>query len=301
MNRQPIDGFLNVRKPKGPTSSRIVEQIRRWSKADRVGHGGTLDPEADGVLPIGLGYGTRLIEFIPEPKVYRAEVLLGVETDTYDQAGTVLSTRDTSGIDRAMVEAACAGFVGDIQQRPPAFSALKREGQPLYKLARQGVIVEVEPRPVHIEAIEVQAWESSVATLLVTCGKGTYIRSLAHDIGEVLGCGGSLQALTRTQVGGFTIEGSVSIDDVRLAFDEGHGGLLLYPIDFVVRHWQAVSLDDAQAMCAVQGKGIEVAGVASLGAIERYAAYHEDRLLALLEPLPESSLWHPFKVFPARK
>src|SRR5256885_1349095 len=110
MSGTHIDGFLNVRKPKGPTSSRIVEQIRRWSKADRVGHGGTLDPEADGVLPIGLGYGTRLLEFIPEPKVYRAAVLLGVETDTYDHAGEVLSTRDVVGIDRAMVETACARF-----------------------------------------------------------------------------------------------------------------------------------------------------------------------------------------------
>lgn len=305
------DGFLNLRKPAGPTSHRVVQLIRRWSGGGRVGHGGTLDPEAEGVLPIGLGYGTRLLEFIPEPKVYRAQVVFGAETDTYDATGEVVVRHDIHGLDKTALEHASRQFLGEIQQRPPRYSALKRQGQPLYRLARQGVVVEVAPRAVRVYRLELRQWAAPVATIEVECGRGTYIRSLAHDLGQVLGCGAYLQSLVRTQVGGFTLEESLSLDELERAFEEGQGQSLILPLDFPVRHWPAVHLSSEQVESVLQGKDLvltctvaqgETAGETGGSEGGRRRAYGPSgELVALLEQGPEATMWHPFKVFPPRK
>ena len=296
-----LDGFLNLWKPKGPTSSQVVQWVRRWSSVNRVGHGGTLDPTAEGILPIGLGYGTRLLEFIPPPKVYRATVLFGVETDTYDAAGEVVARGDAGNLDRAIVEAACRQFVGPIMQRPPLFSALKRDGTRLYRLARQGIAVEVEPRLVEVYRLELLAWEPPCAVLEVECGPGTYIRSIAHELGQALGCGAHLNALERTRVGGFLQNECVTADAAEQAFLDGRAADVLLPLDFPVRHWPAVQLSNEQVVEALQGKELSLSLAEGLVPAARCAGYDSSGALVALLALQEgAAAWHPFKAFPPR-
>ncbi len=296
-----LDGFLNLWKPKGPTSNQVVQWVRRWSGAGRVGHGGTLDPDAEGILPIGLGYATRLLEFIPPPKVYRASVLFGVETDTYDASGTVVARREVTGLDRAAVEAASRQFVGSIMQRPPRFSALKRDGERLYRLARQGIAVEVAPRQVEVFRLELLAWEPPVALLEVECGPGTYIRSIAYELGQALGCGAHLNALERTRVGEFVQGEHITVEAAQDGFSTGQGPTMLLPLDFPVRHWPSVQLSQPQTEEALQGKELSLSsnGEAELGM--RCAAYGPSgTLVALLQRLEAGLAWHPFKAFPPK-
>ena len=187
-----MDGILNIRKPSGPTSFSVVARIRKLVDESKAGHGGTLDPLASGVLPVFLGQATRLTEYLMEyPKTYRAEIELGVDTDSYDAEGTVTKTSDASGINLQDVTDALQRFRGEIRQTPPMFSALKYEGQPLYKLARQGQSVEISSRPASIYRLDIVSFKLPFVTLDVECSKGTYIRSLAHDLGVALGCGGA--------------------------------------------------------------------------------------------------------------
>ena len=308
-----MDGFLNVGKPPGLTSHDVVQRLRRWSHEKRVGHGGTLDPGATGVLPIGLGHGTRLLEFIPEPKVYRAEVEFGAVTDTYDAWGVVVEQRDPAGLSRGDVEAACARFVGAFLQQPPRFSALKYRGKRLYALARQGVAVEPAPRPIHIERIQVLTWEPPKATLVVECGRGTYIRSLAHDLGQTVGCGAHLAGLVRTRSGGFLLEDSVSLEGLQQAFQKDGWRAVLYPLDFPVRHWPRVSLTPAMEQDVLSGRPLslplEATTDPALGQsqdggdhliLRACASSPEGDLLALISHQPEQGWWRPFKVFPPR-
>ena len=178
------------------TSFEVVAFVRRLSGERRVGHGGTLDPKATGVLPVGLGRGTRVAEFLAqENKVYRAQVELGTATDSYDVSGKVTWRGDVSAVTRELVEAALDSFRGLIEQTPPMYSALKYQGQPLYRLARAGIEVPRLPRKVNIFRLELLDFELPLLTLEVACSKGTYIRSLAHDLGQALGCGAHLKSL----------------------------------------------------------------------------------------------------------
>src|SRR5215212_1679502 len=208
-----LHGFLNIDKPAGMTSHDVVAQIRRAARQKRVGHAGTLDPAATGVLVVALGNATRLIEYVQDStsKRYLAIVQLGTTTTTDDAEGTVLTTAAVPPLNRAAIEQALEPFRGEIMQVPPMYSALHHQGRRLHELAREGIVVERTARPVTIEQLELLDWSTPLLTVNIMCSKGTYIRSLAHDLGESLGCGAYLQALRRTAVGTFLIEDAVPL------------------------------------------------------------------------------------------
>ncbi|MDP2731302.1 MAG: tRNA pseudouridine(55) synthase TruB [Dehalococcoidales bacterium] len=235
-----MDGILNIDKPAGPTSFRIVSLVKRLSGERRVGHAGTLDPMATGVLPVCLGKGTRIIKFlIDNPKTYRAEIELGISTDTYDAEGRITRQDDPSGINRDQLESELNSFLGLIYQVPPMYSALKFQGKPLYKLARAGITVERKSRPVKIHQIELIDWQPPIATIEVVCGRGTYIRSLAHDLGQNLGCGAYLKSLVRLRYGLFDIREAVSFLQLEDAFRCGDWQRFIYSVDSVLLHEEA--------------------------------------------------------------
>ncbi|MCG8551852.1 MAG: tRNA pseudouridine(55) synthase TruB [Desulfobacterales bacterium] len=215
------NGILVVNKPQGISSAGVVNRLKRLLKVKKIGHTGTLDPFATGVLPIAVGQATRISKyFLKGVKGYCAQVTLGIETDTYDCTGTVTHTAPfdhLGALGADLVKDVVTGFLGHQEQIPPAYSALKHKGQPLYKLARQGQVIEKPPRPIEIMAIAMENFRTDangypVFDMPVTCSGGTYIRSLAHDIGAELGCGAHLSALQRTRAGQFKIEDAVGLD-----------------------------------------------------------------------------------------
>lgn len=202
-----VPGIFVVDKPRGPSSFGIVSAARRELGVKKIGHAGTLDPIASGVLVLGVGRGTRLLSlFSGMDKSYRAQMLLGQRTDTMDTTGTILDTRDAASISRGAFVAALDAFRGEIDQMPPMFSALKHGGRPLYKLAREGVDVERASRRIRIDRLEVLQFDNPRVVVEVDCSKGTYIRSLVDDLGRALGCGAVMSELVRTRVGPFRIE-----------------------------------------------------------------------------------------------
>lgn len=240
-----MDGILNINKPWGKTSFSIVSIVKRLSGERRVGHAGTLDPSATGVLPVCLGQGTRVVEYLTDStKAYRAEIELGVATDTYDADGRITQKGDPSGISQGQLESVLPSFCGLIRQVPPIYSAVKYQGKPLYELARAGIKVKRRSRLVNIHQLELINWQSPVVTIEVVCGKGTYIRSLAHDLGQVLGCGAHLKSLIRLRCGLFDIKDAVSLPQLEDAFRYGYWQHFIYPIDSVLLHWTAMVVSD---------------------------------------------------------
>jgi tRNA pseudouridine55 synthase len=254
-----MDGILVLNKPPGMTSHDVVSRVRRIARQKRVGHAGTLDPMATGVLLICLGRATRVAEYLSgSDKTYRAVIRLGVETDTYDAEGLVTATRPVN-VGEAELRAVLIRFAGEIDQVPPMYSALKRDGKPLYKLARQGLEVEREPRRVTIYGILLRACEWPDVTVDVRCSAGTYIRSLAHDIGAALGCGAHLIELTRLASGSFTLDDAVGLEDPGLQDIAS----LLHPLDAALQHLPALALDAEQARCVMLGQAIPFNGAAA--------------------------------------
>lgn len=210
-----MDGLLLIDKAPGLTSHDVVARVRRRLKTRRVGHTGTLDPMATGVLPVAVGQATRLVEFLMEgSKTYRATLKLGEVTDTQDADGTVVAHFPVGDFSPADIQCACESFLGDIQQIPPMYSALKKDGVPLYRLARQGVEVTREARTVHISRIELFSMALPYVELEVVCSKGTYIRTLVHDLGALLGSGAHLTQLRRMQTGGFRLDECIVLEDL---------------------------------------------------------------------------------------
>ena len=302
MRDQVTDGILNVNKPRGKTSFQIVAEIRRLSGERRVGHSGTLDPEATGVLPILLGQGTRIAEFLFEAKkIYRAEIEFGIVTDTYDAGGRIIRRGDTSSLNRERLEAALSSFQGTIEQIPPMYSAVKHNGKPLYRLARAGIEISRKPRKVEIFRLEVLDWQNPLLTIEVECSKGTYIRSLAYDLGQALGCGAYLKDLTRLQSGPFHINQSVSLSQLEEAFQQGYWKNFLYPLDWVLSHLKAVILDEASEKAILNGRPLSLPSKEMI-AEERCRAYSlNGRLLAILRFEPRAKLWRPEKVLGSRE
>ncbi len=211
----PLFGFLNIYKPEGMTSHDVVARLRRVTKIKQIGHTGTLDPFATGVLPVCIGKATRLIEYLEDDKEYIATVQFGAETDTYDCDGQIVKTyKKTAKEDEIL--SVLKIFKGEIEQYPPIYSAIKVKGKKLYEYARQGQNVEINPRKVVISRIELLDFdeEKQSAKIIVGCSKGTYIRSIAHDLGQNLGCGGDLTALERTKAGVFNVENSVNLEEL---------------------------------------------------------------------------------------
>lgn len=227
------NGIIIIDKPAGWTSMDVCAKLRGMFHEKRVGHAGTLDPMATGVLPVFIGRATRAVEFAADSdKEYIAGLKLGVVTNTQDTTGEVLEERECS-VTRTELEAALSRFIGDIEQIPPMYSAIKINGKKLYELARKGREVERKPRPVTIHELELLGWPAAWEDfqLRVRCSKGTYVRTLCHDIGQTLGCGGCMSSLRRTKAAGFTLEDSVTLEAVQEAVDRGEGESLLLPVD----------------------------------------------------------------------
>lgn len=283
-----MDGILNLDKPQGLTSHDVVARVRAVARQRRVGHAGTLDPLATGVLVVCLGRATRLAEYLTaSPKQYRACVRLGIATDSYDAAGQVVAERPVTA-SREQVEAALERFRGTILQVPPMVSALKRDGKRLYELARQGVEVERAARPVEISDLKLVSWTPPDLVLEVTCSPGTYIRSLAHDLGQVLGCGAHVTSLVRLASGDFRLEDALPLADLpeRLAS-------ALLPLDAGLGRYPALHLDEAAAHVVRSGRALPAEGAAA-GLARAYGP--DGALLAIVAYLPERQVWQPRKV-----
>lgn len=254
-----MDGFLNILKPPGMTSGDMVLQVRRLlPKGTRVGHGGTLDPDAAGVLPICVGRAARLFDYIiDKQKTYIAELRLGCVTDTQDAGGSVLERHDASAVTEADVRSVLPRFTGEIDQIPPMYSALKRGGQKLCDLARQGESLDLEPRRVTVHAIDYLGQRDETAHLLsVRCGRGVYIRTLCHDIGAALGVGGHMAFLLRSEAGCFDVQHAATLEEMRASAEEGHLEQLIYPMDAPLGHLRALYLDERWTKSVTNGCAI---------------------------------------------
>lgn len=217
-----MDGVIVIRKEKGFTSHDVVAKLRGILHMKKIGHTGTLDPDAEGVLPVALGKATRLVDMITDKeKTYEAVMRLGVVTDTQDMSGTVLSQTTELSVTEEELCTVVSSFVGDYMQVPPMYSALKVNGKKLYELAREGKTVERKPRPVHFYEIEILDISFPLVHFRVICSKGTYIRTLCHDIGEKLGCGAAMESLLRTKVGRFTLDDAITLAQTEEAVQEG--------------------------------------------------------------------------------
>jgi len=249
-------GILIINKPSGLTSHDVVNRVRRATKIRQVGHTGTLDPMATGVLVVCLGQATRVSEYLlGHNKAYHATIRLGVETNTYDADGEIVATQEVK-VDRATLEQALAQFVGEIQQVPPMYSAIKREGQKLYELARRGIEIEREARSVVIRSIELRGYQAPDVTIDVQCSAGTYIRSIAHDLGAALGTGGHLIDLRRTAAGPFTIEQASPLDAFEAAARADQWHTHLHTIDEALSDWPLVVISESDRIRALNGAPI---------------------------------------------
>ena len=238
-DNKSLFGFLNIYKPVGMTSHDVVSVLRRVTKIKQIGHTGTLDPFAEGVLPICIGKATRLIEYLQDDKEYLATVQFGAATNTFDLDGEKVFTSDKK-FSRDDIKEGLKSFEGEILQLPPIFSAIKVKGKKLYEYARKGEEVEIQPRKVVIENIELKNFDEELqqAQILLKCSKGTYIRSIANDLGKNLGCGGYLIKLIRTQAGKFRVENSVQLDGIDVESN------LINPLDILNLPKIAVDNDD---------------------------------------------------------
>jgi tRNA pseudouridine55 synthase len=255
----PLCGVLVIDKPAGMTSSDVVQRVRRRLAVRRAGHTGTLDPLATGVLPVCLGEATKIAGLLlAEDKAYAATAVLGVETDTLDITGRVLRERDASAVERAAVEAALPQMLGPQQQVPPAFSAVHKDGQRAYERARRGEAVELAPRAVTIERLELTCWEPPRLELLVECSKGTYVRSLVAELGGRLGCGATLAGLRRLRSGAIDLTRAVTLDELEQRRDEGR--LPLLAMDEALGHLGVVEIDAVAAIKLRQGQPVPCVG-----------------------------------------
>ncbi len=241
-----INGFVVIDKPAGITSHDVVSRVRRILHIKKVGHTGTLDPFATGVLPIAVSDGTKVIPFLDEgSKTYEALLRLGVTTDTLDMTGAVLSETDVSHITQHQFASSLSRFTGAITQIPPMYSAIKQNGQPLYKLARQGVEVERKARDVEIYSLELLSFNVPLVAVRVVCSRGTYVRTLADDIGQTLGCGAALQELRRTASGPFRIEDAMTLAELEVAAGEGRAKALCLTAMAALGHLPEIPLTAA--------------------------------------------------------
>jgi tRNA pseudouridine55 synthase len=293
------NAILNVDKPPGWTSFDAVKFIRVRCGEKHVGHAGTLDPAATGVLPVLIGNATRLADYLVDAtKEYVADVQLGIVTDTYDLDGEVLQRHDALSLAESDIRDALTAFLGDILQAPPVYSAIKREGVPLYKRARRGEDVRAEPRPVRTEEIDIMSYEPPQLKLRVVCGKGFYVRSLAHDLGAALGLGGALSGLVRTRVGSFRLEDGVGIETLRSEFEDGTWTDRLIAPDEILLHWRAAILNAESTQRLLYGRETPLQPPEGLRTVpgDLCRAYSDTGdFLAVLRQ-HESNRWHPEKV-----
>lgn len=289
-------GLLLLDKPSGPTSHDMVARVRRGTGERRVGHAGTLDPLATGLLVLCLGSATRLSEYLAgKDKRYSARLRLGATTDTYDAQGAVTYAHAGPLPDREQAEAALATFRGSGLQVPPQYSAIKRGGQKAYEAARRGEALALEPRPVTFFSLELVSWELPECVVDVHCSAGTYIRSLAHDLGQALGCGAHLAALRRTASGALEVSEAVADDTLTEAMAAGEWQQYLRPADLALADWPAVHVSAEAAARLRHGQAIGPAapGAEPAGFARAYGPAGD--FFAILRAGPDG--WHPHKVF----
>jgi tRNA pseudouridine55 synthase len=270
---RPVDGILLLDKPLGLSSNHALQRVKRLFDARKAGHTGSLDPLADGMLPICLGNATKLSAFLLDAdKYYWFRMRLGQTTATGDAEGEVLEEKPIDAIDCAQLEQALARFRGDIEQLPPMYSALKHNGKRLYELAREGVEVERQPRTVTIHALEVLRCDLPEVEIRVHCSKGTYVRTLAEDIGAMLGCGAHVTALRRTGVGPYTDLPMHTMDELEQAADGGLSALdaMLLPLDTALGDWPAVRVSADSAFYLTQGQAVLVPKAPTEGWVRIY-------------------------------
>jgi len=252
-----MDGVLNINKPSGMTSHDVVERVRRILREKRIGHTGTLDPLATGVLVLCIGKATRIAQYLEAgEKEYKAVMRLGVSTDTLDAGGQVLATKSYTPPERQRIIEVMKGFTGSIMQRPPAYSAVKVAGVPSYRLAREGRAELLKPRPITIFSIELTAYEDPLVSLLVRCSKGSYIRTLCAEIGDALGMGAHLAFLERTRSGSFSIDRAVSLDQLQAMMTAGTVEQVVTPIDDALAEFPSVPISETEAVSVMHGNAI---------------------------------------------
>lgn len=291
-----MDGIFNINKPTGMTSHDVVAKIRRLLQQKRVGHAGTLDPAAGGVLPICVGQATRVAEYLSESgKAYQAEIVFGVATDTYDAEGAVIATASPADLALARIEEALQHFLGPQMQVPPRYSAVKIQGQPAYKRARAGEEITLEPRPIVIYSLEVIDWIPPRLALAIECSKGTYIRSLAHDLGMQLGCYAYLDALVRMRSGPFTLYESITLEQLAAAIETNTAQRYLHPVDKALEQYPAITLDAETSERVKHGNTFNISTAHSPGLARVYdPAGH---FMAIASWNEEQKSWQPEKVF----
>jgi len=282
--RRAVDGVLVLDKPRGMSSNQALQKVRWLLNAEKAGHTGSLDPLATGVLPLCFGEATKFSQYLLDAdKGYETVARLGVTTTTGDAEGEVLEERQVT-VGREALEAVLPRFRGEIEQVPPMYSALKKDGQPLYKLARAGEVVEREARSVTIARLELLAFEAPCATLAVSCSKGTYIRTLVEDIGRELGCGAHVAALRRTQAGPFGLAQAVTLDELVQAHAEGGNEALdrfLLPVDAGLEHWPLLQLSEHSAYYWLHGQPVRAPEAPKFGMLR--VQDHEGRFIGIGE------------------
>ena len=292
--KNAISGVLVVDKPVGMTSHDVVQVIRRGTNIRRAGHTGTLDPRASGVLVVLIGPAVRLSEYVSaSDKRYQAVVRLGSTTDTYDGEGQVIQTSDIN-ITEDQFEEALKDFIGEIEQVPPPYSAVKVKGRKAYEMAREGEEVDLQPRKIQVYNLELLEWDPPEAVVDVYCSSGTYVRSLAHDLGEKLGSGAYLVGLRRTKSGRFSLRDAVPLRKLREAFEAGNWYQYLIPAAEALSDWPSIELTPDQVESVRHGHRITsepVEGKMARGISE------QGELVALLEYNSEDDNWQPKKVF----
>jgi len=292
--KNAISGVLVVDKPIGLTSHDVVQIVRKGTNIRRAGHTGTLDPRASGVLVILIGPAVRLSEYVSaSDKRYQAVVRLGVSTDTYDADGRIESTSPVN-VTEGQFEDALKNFVGEIEQVPPPYSAVKIKGRKAYEMAREGEEVDLTPRKIQVYNLELLEWAMPEAVIDVYCSSGTYVRSLANDLGEKLGCGAHLVGLRRTKSGRFTLRDAVPLRKLKEHFDNGTWYQLLIPAAEALSDWASVELNHEQVEAVRHGH--RVPAQPGVGKMVRGIS-EQGELVALMEFDEASSEWQPKKVF----
>jgi tRNA pseudouridine55 synthase len=293
--RNVVSGVLVVDKPIGLTSHDVVQIIRRGTGIRRAGHTGTLDPRASGVLVVLIGPAVRLSEYVSaSDKRYQATIRLGSSTDTYDAEGTITATKPIEDITEDKFFDILQTFVGEIEQVPPPYSAIKVKGRKAYEMARQGEPVELEPRTIQVYSLDILEWAPPEVVIDVYCSSGTYVRSLANDLGKALGTGAHLVGLRRTKSGRFTLRDAVPLRRLKEAFDAGDWYRHLIPAADALGDWPMVELDADQVELIRHGH--RVPGEPGSQGWARGVSQQGD-LVALLEWDPETDVWQPRKVF----
>ena len=294
------DGIINVYKEKGFTSFDVVAKMRGILGQKKIGHTGTLDPAAEGVLPVCAGKGTRLCDMLTDhDKTYRATLLLGVVTDTEDTTGTVLEEKNTDHLTEEAVCEAILSFVGDYDQIPPMYSALKVDGKKLYELAREGKVIERKARPVKIHEIVIESVNLPEVVMSVSCSKGTYIRTLCNDIGAKLGVGGCMKDLLRTKVGRFLLEDTLKLSDLQKLKDEGRLAEAVYPLEEVFADCPEIrATDEVLDKLVKNGNPIRLKEIGPVSDGDAYKVYSMDgQFLGIYEYKEEKGMLYPKKMF----